>query len=346
MLRANFRKAGFGDIMPNKQFEGNLRWFRDDAPPGGFRVHLVLYKRSVTIAATHRADPPFGFISLRYMLDVRLVPGKPHFVLTTPLTNFLFAAKHAASAEAWVFQLHYGRRSRMAGSEIGEAQKMRGSIYYGTKRLVPVSSPPSSSSPQPAPASPSRSPHSWFFKGSGVGKKYRLKEGETIIGRSQSNQIRLNDTHISRNHLKILNFPGQPVILCDLGSQHGTLVNSQRVSVVSLQNQDLIQLGRLAYRFVVDPHPHDVEDASPPSLDPMPHQSGPSSPSTSRRLSSSSHHLPSSPLHPPSSPNRMPSSPPQSPSTSRRSTSFPQGTNDQSPLLRIEDSEDEDDEAW
>ncbi|HIW63949.1 MAG TPA: FHA domain-containing protein [Candidatus Stackebrandtia excrementipullorum] len=77
---------------------------------------------------------------------------------------------------------------------------------------------------------------------SGDGRQYAITMGSTTIGRGEQAQIRLPDVGISRVHVRI-DFDGGQVIVTDLGSTNGTLVNGQRISTIALQPGDMIQLG-------------------------------------------------------------------------------------------------------
>lgn len=86
---------------------------------------------------------------------------------------------------------------------------------------------------------------------SGDGRTYPLAIGQTVIGRGDQANMRLPDVGISRRHAR-LDFDGAQVILTDLGSTNGTMVNGQRVSAVALNPGDMIQLGTTTLTFRVD----------------------------------------------------------------------------------------------
>ena len=86
---------------------------------------------------------------------------------------------------------------------------------------------------------------------SGDGRNYPLQMGSTIIGRGDQATLRLPDVGISRRHAR-LDFDGGQVVLTDLGSTNGTMVNGQRVSAVALNPGDMIQLGTTTLTFRVD----------------------------------------------------------------------------------------------
>lgn len=78
--------------------------------------------------------------------------------------------------------------------------------------------------------------------GSNVGEMYRLEEPETVLGRGSNSTIRLNDDGISRRHARLLQVAGE-VLIEDLKSANGTLVNGETVTQRTLQDGDKIRLG-------------------------------------------------------------------------------------------------------
>ena len=83
------------------------------------------------------------------------------------------------------------------------------------------------------------------------GRTYPLSVGSTVIGRGDQANLRLPDVGISRRHAR-LDFDGAQVVLTDLGSTNGTMVNGQRVSAVALNPGDMIQIGTTTLTFRVD----------------------------------------------------------------------------------------------
>ncbi|BCJ27136.1 hypothetical protein Asera_12440 [Actinocatenispora sera] len=83
------------------------------------------------------------------------------------------------------------------------------------------------------------------------GRQFALAIGSTIIGRGEQAQLRLADVGISRRHAR-LDFDGTRVVLTDLGSTNGTVVNGQRISAVALRPGDVIQFGTTSLTFHVD----------------------------------------------------------------------------------------------
>lgn len=71
------------------------------------------------------------------------------------------------------------------------------------------------------------------------------------IGRSADNRIVIDNKAVSAHHAKI-NFDGQKLIITDLGSRNGTLVNNEKVARSPLTHQDWISIGK--HIIIVDLH--------------------------------------------------------------------------------------------
>ncbi|MBN1995398.1 MAG: FHA domain-containing protein [Anaerolineae bacterium] len=98
--------------------------------------------------------------------------------------------------------------------------------------------------------------NAWFVvkEGSRAGKLYHLSPEATTIGRDPSNcDIVLDDTAISRQHVKIRQSKGQDnqdvFTLFDLATANGTKVNGADVSKQVLQDNDEVSLGRTVLVF-------------------------------------------------------------------------------------------------
>jgi two-component system, cell cycle response regulator len=78
--------------------------------------------------------------------------------------------------------------------------------------------------------------------GSNVGEMHRIEGPEIIIGRATSASVHLNDDGISRRHCRLLQL-GAKVVIEDLGSANGTLVNGDMVHHHELKDGDKIRLG-------------------------------------------------------------------------------------------------------
>jgi hypothetical protein len=103
--------------------------------------------------------------------------------------------------------------------------------------------------PTSGPPAPQMGGHARLV--SSDGRQYTIAIGSTTIGRGEQATMRLPDVGISRRHAR-LDYDGAQVVLTDLGSTNGTLVNGQRISAVALNPGDMIQVGTTTMTFRVD----------------------------------------------------------------------------------------------
>lgn len=75
------------------------------------------------------------------------------------------------------------------------------------------------------------------------GKRYHLTGTNTIIGRGSEADIVVDDTGVSRQHIKF-DRTEYGTILTDLGSTNGTFVEDQRIHEVTLLDGNAITIGR------------------------------------------------------------------------------------------------------
>ncbi|WP_238013200.1 DUF3662 and FHA domain-containing protein [Dactylosporangium sp. AC04546] len=83
------------------------------------------------------------------------------------------------------------------------------------------------------------------------GGGYLLPVGSTVIGRGDQATVRLADVRASRQHAR-LDYDGRQVVLTDLGSANGSLVNGRRVATANLTPGDEIVIGNTRLIFRVD----------------------------------------------------------------------------------------------
>lgn len=96
-----------------------------------------------------------------------------------------------------------------------------------------------------------------FLKHEGVTlNTFDLEKDKTTIGRNSDNDIQLNDAVASSHHAQLITKPNEyleeqvDVILEDLGSTNGTLVNDRIIKSVELRDGDDIQIG--SHHFIFD----------------------------------------------------------------------------------------------
>ena len=88
------------------------------------------------------------------------------------------------------------------------------------------------------------------LQGTNVGEMHKVDGPETIIGRAMNVNVRLNDDGISRRHCRVLQIGGQ-VIIEDLQSANGTVVNNEIVTQRTLKDGDKIRAGLVDMTFHV-----------------------------------------------------------------------------------------------
>ena len=89
--------------------------------------------------------------------------------------------------------------------------------------------------------------------GTGVeaGSTYELQTPVTLLGRGTDCDLRMVDPGVSRHHAELRVEDGQ-VVLVDLGSTNGTLVNGQPMRRVVLTDGTNVTLGRTTMVFHQD----------------------------------------------------------------------------------------------
>jgi phosphoserine phosphatase RsbU/P len=89
-----------------------------------------------------------------------------------------------------------------------------------------------------------------FVAGPNSGRRYKLGDGEYIIGRRSDCQIFVPDMRVSRQHVRIARDTGH-WRLEDLGSNNGTFVNGSRVLTADLRHDDEIQIAQNRIRVEI-----------------------------------------------------------------------------------------------
>lgn len=85
--------------------------------------------------------------------------------------------------------------------------------------------------------------------GPGVGRDHALGPAECVIGRDASADFVLEDSLVSRRHLRIVQEAGSWQAE-DLGSTNGMLVNGRRTKRFRLTDGDTIKVGSTSLVFV------------------------------------------------------------------------------------------------
>lgn len=85
-------------------------------------------------------------------------------------------------------------------------------------------------------------------RGPRSGMTYKLRPGNTTVGRHPESDIFLNDVTVSRHHCRF-KITDDSISVEDSGSTNGTYVNDQRIDEVELSPGDEVLVGR--FHFLV-----------------------------------------------------------------------------------------------
>lgn len=96
------------------------------------------------------------------------------------------------------------------------------------------------------------------FTPSGQRKDVSLAEGQYIIGRQASAQIRVPLSTVSRQHCEVL-VRDNTIRVRDLGSSNGTFVNDDRVQEAELHAGDVLTVGTFAFVVQINGHPASIQ---------------------------------------------------------------------------------------
>lgn len=109
-------------------------------------------------------------------------------------------------------------------------------------------------------------PYMVIVDGPRIGTRFPLKEGANIVGRAPTNEIRLEDQSVSRQHSEITRSPSGWSVK-DLGSKNGTSVNGQQITeTVIIGHKDVVKTGIYQLRLVTQPIPLEEELTLPAEL--------------------------------------------------------------------------------
>lgn len=96
----------------------------------------------------------------------------------------------------------------------------------------------------------------------GVRKDFPLS-GVVVIGRREDAKLRIPTPDVSRQHCE-LKIEGESLVVRDLGSSNGTLVNGQKITVHKLAPGDLLTVGPAQFIVQLDGKPAEIKPPAPP----------------------------------------------------------------------------------
>jgi pSer/pThr/pTyr-binding forkhead associated (FHA) protein len=108
-----------------------------------------------------------------------------------------------------------------------------------------------------------------YFGSNGQRREVHLHEGLVSLGRADECQLRIPADTVSRRHCQI-EVSGKEIVLTDMGSSNGTLVNDQKVvdDDVILKAGDKITVGPATFTLLIDGKPGKGAKAVPAKSEP------------------------------------------------------------------------------
>lgn len=254
IMIAELEHSGFVKGRVKKERTGNLEmWLEDEEI--WVKFYFVLQNRCLYYYKTSKA-PPKGIITLRFTTTVECEgPGGEAycFKLQTPLSAFTLRAKHQVAMEEWVdaIELIKSGKKRETPNNKGKAkfdndEGLLGSEFQDISRMsdMALDEPSAGYHKKQLPTIVYETPE-------GKKKTVKLPIGTTVIGRSESSAICLEDKLVSRSHAKI-EVSTDIAVISDLGSGHGTRVNHHSLkSRTVLRHDDSIKVGKTRLKFLV-----------------------------------------------------------------------------------------------
>jgi pSer/pThr/pTyr-binding forkhead associated (FHA) protein len=86
-----------------------------------------------------------------------------------------------------------------------------------------------------------------IVKGNDEGSEFMIQKGVTGIGRASDNEIALTDLSCSRKHVQLI-WEDDSLVISDLGSGNGTVLNKHRVTRTELRNKDVFEIGNTQFK--------------------------------------------------------------------------------------------------
>lgn len=97
-----------------------------------------------------------------------------------------------------------------------------------------------------------------MFKANGQRREFVVNRPGTTIGRSTECELQIPLGIVSRRHCQIT-FDGESLMVRDLGSSNGTMVNDKRVQEAALKAGDKIVVGPVIFTVTIDGKPAEIK---------------------------------------------------------------------------------------
>ncbi|HEV3064835.1 MAG TPA: FHA domain-containing protein, partial [Chthoniobacterales bacterium] len=91
----------------------------------------------------------------------------------------------------------------------------------------------------------------WLVSLDADSTRHPITKTAVRIGRKQDNDLVMKNDSVSSHHAEILK-RGDKFIIADLGASNGVFVSGKRVEKIALENGDIIELGEVRLRFMLN----------------------------------------------------------------------------------------------
>ncbi len=204
-------------------------------------------RKEQAAAAIDPRDKRKGIIALRFASVSAEVTTDPRtnekhygFIIHTPYLIYRMRAKHEVAMNEWLSVLTSKMRAKGAqasqpGGDGHELQQLS-TLQLRSEEVKPIGT--------------YGKPRVEYADHEGRRKTYKLEKPKTTVGRSSTNDLRLADKTVSRQHARFDYYADrQYVVVVDLGSGTGVKVNEETVAMRALMPGDRIMLGKLVLVF-------------------------------------------------------------------------------------------------
>lgn len=111
--------------------------------------------------------------------------------------------------------------------------------------------------PSPAPldetpAAADSIPYAWLEELEGGQRRYPLAKNAVRIGRSADSEVRFENDSVSSHHAEIIRHRDKSMVVTDLKSSNGVLVNGKRIEQCVLKDDDVLEIGEIKLRLVLN----------------------------------------------------------------------------------------------
>lgn len=252
IMIAELEHSGFVKGRVKKERTGNLEmWLEDEET--WVKYYFVLQNRCLYYYKTSKA-PAKGVITLRFTTTEEIEGPKGEqycFRLQTPLSSFLLKAKHQVAMEEWVDAIEQIKTGKKDTPSKSKAKYDNDANLLGTE-FQDISRISDMALDEPSAGYHKKQiPTIVYETIEGKKKTHKLPLGITVIGRSESSGITLDDKQVSRSHAKI-EVSTDIAVISDLGSGHGTRLNHHTLKDRTvLHHEDQIKVGKTRLKFII-----------------------------------------------------------------------------------------------